>query len=233
MKKLVPFVSIVSLLLVTVPAFAANNSIGTQGTAAQQKLQASPSPADYQVQNQVKTQNEGEDLKIQTNTQEQENLGQNEEAPGQGVPKAISPRSETAIEHMSAVAQKVEELLTTKTIQGGIGQEVKTVAQEQKKAQDQIETELEKVDGRGGLLKILIGPDYKAIKNIQQVMEQNQLRIQTLLQLQTQLSNQGDISQVQETIQALIEQNTALQDRISVEEQSGSLLGWMFKFFAR
>jgi hypothetical protein len=64
-------------------------------------------------------------------------------------------------------------------------------------------------------------------------MEQNQLHIQTLLQLQTQLSNQDDISQVQQTIQALIEQNTALQDRISVEEQSGSLLGWMFKFFAR
>ncbi|MFH1827021.1 MAG: hypothetical protein ABH812_01135 [bacterium] len=222
MKKIVPIVSVFALLLVAVPVFAANNGVGAQGTGSQ-----------VQNQNQVKTQNEGEDSQIQTNTQEQENLGENQETQGQGMPKETSPRSETATQNMSNVAQKVEELLTTKTMQGGIGQQVKVIAQEQKTAQEEIKTELGKIDSRGGLLKSIIGPDFKALKNMQKQMEQNQLRIQQLTQLQDQLTNQGDITQVQETIQALTDQNIALQDRINLEEQSGSLLGWLFKLFAK
>jgi len=219
-------------LLVALPVLAVNNGAGTQ---TQQKLQVSPSPTGNQVQNQnkVKTQNEGEDSQIQTNTQEQENLGENQETQGQGMPKEISPRSETATQNMSNVAQKVEELLTTETLQGGIGQQVKTIAQEQKTAQEQIRTELGKVDSRGGLLKSIIGPDFNALKNMQKQMEQNQLRIQQLVQLQNQLVNKGDITQVQEMAQSLTDQNIALQDRINLEEQSGSLFGWLFKLFAK
>jgi hypothetical protein len=100
-------------------------------------------------------------------------------------------------------------------------------------AQVQMRTELEKVDDRGGLLKSIVGPDFKALKNMQQEVEQNQLRIEQLTQLQNQLTNEADIEQVQEMIQALTDQNISLQDRVNLEEQSGSVLGWLFKLFAK
>ena len=210
MNKLSILIVTVVILSINTIVYAAKNETGFPGNQVQN-------------QNEVQTQNQGEDSQIQTNTQEQES---------QGTTKSASPRSETAKENMSAVSQKVEELLTTQTEKGGIGEQVRQIAQEQKQAQDQIQTELGKVDSRGGLLKLLIGPNHQALKNMKKQMEQNQLRIQQLEQLQNQLINQGDITMVQETIQALTEQNTALQDRITLEEQSGSLLGWFFKLFA-
>ncbi|MFH1280237.1 MAG: hypothetical protein ABII08_01325 [Candidatus Beckwithbacteria bacterium] len=206
MNKLSIFIVTVAILSFGSVVYAAKNETGAQ----------------VQNQNQVKTQNAGEDSQLQVNTQEQES---------QGMPKGESPRSETAKENMSVVAQKIEELLTTKTTEGGIGEQVKQIAQEQTQAQDQIQTELAKVDSRGGLLKSLIGPNYQALKNMQKQREQNQLRIQQLEQMKNQLINLGEITMVQETIQALTEQDTALQDRIALEEQTGSLLGWLFKLF--
>ncbi len=231
-KKIISGVSVFTLLLVATPVFAANDGTGAQGTDSQQET-TTPTGNMIQNQNQVKTQSEGEDLKIQTNTQEQETQKGSQETQGQEAQKDVSPRSETAQEHMSNVATKVEELLTNKTMQGGIGQQVRVIAQEQKTSQQEIQTELGEVDTRNGFLKFIIGPDFKALKNMQKQMEQSQLRVQQLTQLQNQLTNQGDIAQVQQTIQALTAQNTALADRINLEEKSGSLLGWLFKLLAK
>ncbi len=82
-------------------------------------------------------------------------------------------------------------------------------------------------------MKSLIGPDYKALKALNQEMEQNQLRIQQLEQIKTQLSNQGDLQMVQEAIEALTAQNTSLQDMVKTEEATSSLLGWLFKMLAK
>ncbi len=234
MKKLI---LIVALAVIFTPSL-----VSAQGTQQQNRIQdpaihedGSLTPTGNQVQNenQVKTRNEGEDSQIQIGTQEQEKLGENQATQSQSMSKEAAARSQMAIQNMSNVAQKVEELLTTATMQGGIGQQVKQIAQEQKTSQEQIQTELGKVDNRGGILKTIIGPDFSALKNMQNQMAQSQLRIQQLKQLQNQLTNQNDIAIVQETIQALTEQNTALQNRISLEEQSGSVLGWLFKLFAR
>ncbi|MFH1280885.1 MAG: hypothetical protein ABII08_04730 [Candidatus Beckwithbacteria bacterium] len=179
-----------------------------------------------QNQNQVKTQNQGEDQQLQVTTQEQESLQG-------GQPKSVSPRSETAREHMSVVAQTVEELLTTQGAKGGIGQQVSEVAREQQQAQQEIEGELDKLGARQGWARKLFGPDYKAIKNLNQQIERNRLRIRQLEQLQTQVANVADQTQIQEAAQALVEQNTALEEQIQAEEQTGSLFGWLFKLFAK
>src|SRR4030042_4032115 len=208
MEKISMFVVAIVLASLGSPVYAVKNSeAGSQniGTSqAQQQVATSPSPTGYQVKNQVSTQNQGEAIQLRVNTQEQ----------------------------MGTVAAQVQGLLEVRTV-GGIGEQVRQIAQEQNQAQNQIQTELGKVDARGGLLKSLIGPDYQALKNMQKAMEQNQLRIGQLEQLQNQLTNQGDITMVQETIQALIDQNTALKDRINLEERSGGMFGWLFKLFAR
>jgi hypothetical protein len=141
-------------------------------------------------------------------------------------------RSQTARENMSVVAQAVQEFLA-QDMEGGIGQQVREVTQAQKQAQTQIETEFAKMESRMGFVKSLFGPDFKAIKNLNQQVEQNQVRVQELKQLANQTQNQVDQTQLQEMIQVLDQQNTALTERVQAEERVGSIFGWLVKFFNR
>jgi len=153
--------------------------------------------------------------------------------PAASLGKKPNPRSETAREHMSIVARKVEELLTLRTTKGGIGEQVRQIAQEQNQSQAETQTQLNNIASKSGVLKKLFGPDYRAIRNLNRVIEQNQLRIQQLEQLANQVENQADKTKIQETIQILIAQNTALQDLVNAEENAGSLFGWLVKLFSR
>jgi len=228
MKKLLIFLPLAlvisfSFVLVKDEAEAQNTNTGQQN---QQQLKVTPSPTGNQVQNQnqVKTQNQGEDSQLQVNTQEQENQ---EEGQGEG----LQTRSQNAIQNMSEVAKYVQQLLQIRTT-GGIGEQVREVAREQNQTQTQIQEQLNKLDSKGKLARLLTGTDFGAVKNLKAQLEQNRLRIRQLEQLQNQLSNQGDITMVQETIQALIQENTSLQERITAEEQTKSLFGWLFKLLA-
>jgi len=148
-----------------------------------------------------------------------------------GQPKSPSSRSENAKQHMSTVSQEVEELLTTQGAKAGIGRQISQVAQEQQQAQVEIEEELNNLESQPGWLKKLFGPNQKTIKNLNQQVEQNQLRIQQLNQFQKQVQNEADLTQIQQTTQALTAQNTALQEQIQAEEQAGSIFGWLINLF--
>lgn len=197
------------ILTLTSLVFAKNETAG-QGSQATYKATSSASPSGNSVENknEVQTQNKGEESMLQVKTSEAENLG-------------------------SIVSEKVQELLDDETLEKGIGQQVKQFVQEQKQTQDKIQMDLDTASSRKGLLKSLIGPDYKALKNAKAKLEQNQMRIQNLEELKLQLTNESDITMVTETIQALVEQNTALQDKIEAEESSSSLFGWLFKIFIK
>ena len=140
-------------------------------------------------------------------------------------PALVWGRGETAREHMSVVAETVEELLTTREDQGGIGQQVRVVAREQVQAQNQIEVELNKMEK-------LFGPDYKAVNSLKMQMEQNQLRIQQLEALKLEVTNEADETQLETMIVALTNQNTALSDQIMAEEGVSSLFGWLIRLFS-
>ena len=237
MKKIIA-ISIIALSLLILPKIVLAQS-KQQGQETQPRVQESMpdedetviAPQGNQVKNQklIKTQNQGEDQQLQVeNTQEQESL-QAKKDKGLG----SQNRSETARQNMSLIAQKVEELLASKEDQGGIGQQVKVIAQQQKQAQQEIKGQLDKLESRKGLMKKLFGPDRKAIKNLNRQMEQNQLRIEQLQQQQTEVVNQADQTQIEEAVQALVEQNTALQDQVRFEEQIGSLFGWLAKLLAK
>ena len=205
-----------------------NNEVGAQtGQQVQKQLNASPTPTGNQVQNQnqINTQNQGENSQLQVGTQEQEGLSEGQEEGSQN-------RNQNAVENMSEVAKQVQQLLQVRT-EGGIGQRVRQIAQEQNQAQTQIQEQLNKLESKGKLARILTGTDYGAIKNLKAQLEQNQLRIRQLEQLKTQLLNQGDITMVQATIEALVQQNTSLQEQITAEEGTKSLFGWLFRFFAK
>ena len=134
---------------------------------------------------------------------------------------------------LQVTTQHMEQLMDMKGLSEETGNKVKAIAQEQVQTQTQIQTQLNKLKSKSGLMKKLFGPDYGAIKNLKQQMEQNQLRIKQLEQLQTQVVNLADQTQIEEAVQALLEQNTALQDQIQAEEQVGSVFGWLIRLFVK
>jgi len=223
MKKISALILIALMVVVFSPqAFAKSEMAGTGGGTSVATLTVSPTIG-VANQNQVKTQNAGENSQLMVNTAEQESAGES----------TISAmmRSEVAVERMSEVSKNVAILLQDKSLTGGIGQQVKVIAQEQKDSTEKTQNQIKNIDSRGGFLKALIGPDYKSLKNLEMQVEQNQLRIQALTELKNQLVNTGDIALVSETINSLIEQNVSLQDIISAENRLGSVFGWFIKLF--
>lgn len=226
MKKLGFIISMVLMIFVAVPVYGvANTGMGQQ--AQQPTIKITPTPTGNQVknQNQIRIQNQGEDAQLEINNQEQENLGEGQREGSQN-------RSENALEHMSVVAQKVQELLQLKTA-GGIGDQVREIARTQHQAQTQIKEQLNKLEERGWLTKLLLGADTEALNNLRTQLLQNQVRIRQLEQLKNQLSNSGDQTKIQETIQALIAENTSLREQVNIEEQTKSLFGWLVNFLNR
>jgi len=222
--KIIIFTFTVFILLVFPTVLLAQGN-GQQNRVQDPATHENGTPTAVANQNQVQTQNQGEDTQLQVETQEQENLGN-----GQG--EGLQIRNQNAIQNMSEVAQKVQEMLQLGE-SGGIGDQVRQIAQEQNQTQTQTQEQLGKLESKGKLARFLTGTDFGAVKNLKQQLEQNQLKIQQLQQLQNQLSNQEDITLVQEMVQALIAENTSLQERITAEEQTKSIFGWLFQMFAK
>jgi len=189
-------------------------------TSPGKQVDASPSPSETSVKNRNRTNvsNQGEESQLENEVLEQESLG-----------KPESLRSETAKEHMSIVAKTVETLLADKELEGGIGDQVREIARTQNQAQEQIRLDLDNLGKRSGLIKKLIGPDFKSLKNLEQQLEQNRLRIQQLEQVKDQLDDKVDTNLIDEAIKSLNDQNQLLDDQIKIESQVSSLFGWLFK----
>lgn len=238
MKRIIVFfILFISLSLLSVEAAqnrtgAGGNGSGSGKEAGQQNQQQIVVPAtttgnQIRNQNQVQTENQGTDQRLQIQTQEQAQTKAT-----QGGMMGVQNRSQNANENMSAVAEKVQDLLQIRE-SSGIGEQIKQIAQEQSGAQDVIEHNTEKIRSRGVFQKFLIGSDYGAIKALKAQLELNQLRIAQLEDLKMQLIGTEDGITVQSTIDVLVQQNDSLYEQIESEEKVKSMFGWMFRYFAK
>ena len=181
----------------------------------------------YQNVNQVQQQNMGEETQIQNQNQFAEQEGEATQTKG-GV-----NRSENAKVKMSAVAQKVQELLNDPNLEGGIGPQIREFAQDQHQVQNELESTQNRLTNRNQFTRVVLGPDYKALKNMEQLYERNQIRIQTLTELANEVQDEVELAQITETVALLTEQNTALAEQIAAEEAQPGILGWFFRLFAK
>lgn len=143
-----------------------------------------------------------------------------------------SPRSENAKEHMSEVAKAVEELVRSaeRMEDPGIGEQVREIAQAQSESEDKINQAIDKAEGRGALLKFVLGPNWGELKEAKKEMEQNQVRIRELNRLMEQVQNESEKQALKEQIAVLENQNTQLADNLEEQTKGFSLLGWLFKW---
>jgi len=139
----------------------------------------------------------------------------------------------TAEERRSDVSNAVKQLLEVADRQGGIGEQVRVVAQSQNDDHQKIEASLEDIKNRSGFVKFFIGPKYSEIKNAQKLLDQNKERIQQLTQLKDKLANLADQQQVTQQIQLLEQTHLDAQKLVNDLQKGFSLFGWLFKGFAK
>jgi len=192
-----------------------NSSSTTVTTTANPTNKPTVSPTGNQVknQNQVKTQNQGEEKQLEVKTQEDEQLNKNVD------------------DSFVKVSDQVHQLINTVGAKGGIGQEVKDIAQNQTKLQDEIKTTFNQINSRSSVAKLFLGSDKKMVKTMTQQMEQNRLMIQELEQLKLETKNSADLAQLQETIDLMTYQNTSLEEVVNKETKINGMFGWLINLF--
>lgn len=234
MKKTILTLAVLASLLIAPSALAANNGAGgpqgihDPGTGitnpeVKEQGQGTGQGITNQAENQTQsqTQNQGEDSQFQNQTQSQT---QTETQKG---------ASEMGVQRRSQVATAVQQMLQIAGRNGGIGQQVREIAQNQKQEFEDAEANLTRAQERTGFAKFFIGPNYGKIYDAEQKMNKVQERIQELNQLKTQLSNSGDQQLLQQHIQSLEQVKTQLQAQLQEEQKGFALLGWLFRMFAK
>ncbi len=196
----------------------ANAGTGTEAQIQQQSQQQlqDGTGAGNQVQNQV--QNQGETNQLQNSEQRQTQAQEN---------------SALAEKRRSQVANAVQEILQIAERNGGIGQQVKTIAQTQIQNQEKLEASLQKIQSRSGFTKFFIGPNYSEINNAKKILEQNREQIKQLNQVKNQLVNQGDVQNLTLQIQTLEQANLEIENSLLTAQKGFSLFGWVFRLFSK
>jgi len=206
-------------LLAITPAFAKNSSDNStvnpvkQLTLTPQPTTATSTGNQVKNQNEKQTQNQGEEQQLKIETKESEQLNQD------------------VNNNLIKVSDQVHQLIETVGAKGGIGQQVKEIAQNQTKLQDEIKNTFNQLNSRSALSKFFFGSDKKNIQTMTQQIEQNRLLIQQIEDLKLQTKNSEELKQLQETINLMISQNTSLQGKIDQENKSKGIFNWFINLF--
>lgn len=139
---------------------------------------------------------------------------------------------DVAKEYKNEVAQFVHNLKTIGEIEGGIGQQVRVVAQAQNDSESKVENSINEVNSRGGFAKFLIGPKYGSIAEVKTAITENQTRVKVLTELMNQLTDPAVKLVLQDQITILNQQNANLQNFVESSESGVSLLGWLMRMFS-
>ncbi|MBM3257684.1 MAG: hypothetical protein FJZ05_00485 [Candidatus Nealsonbacteria bacterium] len=138
-----------------------------------------------------------------------------------------------AEQHKSAVADFVQGLLQIADRQGGIGEQVRTIAQQQNQSASTTVQAMEQIQTRSRIKTFLMGTDYKNLGVLRSEFVQTRNRLEQLNKLMENVQNTAEETELQNQIQALEQEQTKIEDFIESQEGQFSLFGWLLKLFNR
>ncbi|ETB63576.1 TPA: hypothetical protein DIC38_02610 [Candidatus Nomurabacteria bacterium] len=136
-------------------------------------------------------------------------------------------------EHRSMVSIAVKEMLSVANRIGGIGEQVRVIAQNQVKAHQELEVKLESVQTRSNFSKFFIGPKYNEINDLKNLLTQNKEQIKELNKIKLEVSNESEQQILAEQISLLEKVNLEIESSLQAEAESFSLFGWVSKIFIK
>ncbi len=135
--------------------------------------------------------------------------------------------------HRSTVAAFVKSLLAVADREGGIGKEVREVAQSQQDSASTTATAIAKVESKGKLSTFFFGTDYKSLGDLRNELVTTQNNIDKLEKLADQAWYTGNKAELEAQIKALEESKAEITAFIEAREDTFSLLGWAVKWFSK
>jgi hypothetical protein len=136
-----------------------------------------------------------------------------------------------AEKHRSTVANFVQNLLEVADREGGIGEQVRTIAQEQNQSAEITVQAMEQVQTRSRVKTFLIGSDYKNLGALRSETVQTANRLQHLNVLLESAQSEADKTELRAQIQILEQEQTKIEAFVQAEEGKFSLFGWFVKLF--
>lgn len=135
-------------------------------------------------------------------------------------------------EHRSTVANFVQSLLKVASrSEGGIGEQVREIAQAQNDSKEKEADAIESIQKRNKIKTFLIGTNYKNLGKLRSEMVQTRNRIEQLTRLMEQTINTADKTELQNQIQTLEQEKQKIDDFLKANENKFSLFGWFVKLF--
>ncbi len=174
---------------------------------------------------QIQVENEGEDDQIQTKTEDQKQPGQSDD---KGIGKQVR---EMAIQQAGkAIQNTFQQMNQNMGEEMGLGEQVRQLAKEQTQVQEDIDQSIEKTKKRGRFVKLLFGPDKKALDEIEEQISQNKVLIDELEQMAEE-ADQTAQSQIQAAQEMLESQNSYLQETIEAEKNTPGIFSFLSGLF--
>ena len=136
-------------------------------------------------------------------------------------------------DHRSVVASFAQSLLAVAEKEGGLGEQIRIIAQEQKDSVATTTEAIQKIVSRSGLKTLFFGSDYENLGILRSgmVKTQNDLgRLQAILASTTNATARATLAA---QIQVLETDKTSIQSFVGAHENVFSLFGWFAKFFAK
>ncbi len=135
-------------------------------------------------------------------------------------------------EHRSAVSTFVKNLLdVADREQGGIGEQVRVIAQQQNESKENVASAIDKIKNRSGFKTFFIGTDYKNVGQLRSEMVKTENHINQLKGILDQTVNIENKTSIQMQVQVLEQEQQKISDFLRENENKISLLGWLVKLF--
>lgn len=143
------------------------------------------------------------------------------------------PGSANADLHRSAVSMFVLNLLKVANREGGIGAEVRTIAQAQNDSASTTAQAMTKVETRSGFKTFLIGSDYKNLGMIRSELAKTANQIERLKVLAGLAVNAQDKAELNAQISLLEADQAKVDAFVTAHENRFSMFGWFVKIFVK
>jgi hypothetical protein len=137
----------------------------------------------------------------------------------------------TAEAHRSAVATFVKSLLSVANREGGIGAEVRVIAQAQNESASTTVEAVEKIEARNKIKTFLIGSDYKTIGELRSELAKTDNNLEKLKSLRDKAVTASAKAELDVQIAALEKAQVELEAFVDSHEDSVSIFGWFVKLF--
>jgi len=133
----------------------------------------------------------------------------------------------------SAVASFVQSLLSVANRDGGIGPEVRLVAQEQASTSEKVKTDMDNLGGESKIKVFLFGPNYRNLGDLRSSIVTTQNNIDRLKKAQTKATSASVKADLEVQIKALEDVASSTEAFVEANESKLSILGWFVKIFVK